>query len=57
MIKSLSGEWKYRIGKGAWTQISVPFSALAVGHSECMRFFDLEYNAPVVLLKFEGITY
>ena len=57
MIKSLSGEWKYRIGKGAWTQISVPFSALAVGHSECMRFFDLEKNAPVVLLKFEGITY
>ena len=57
MIKSLTGEWKYRIGKGAWTQVSVPFSALAVGHSECMRFFDLEKSAPVVLLKFDGITY
>ena len=57
MIQTLNGIWNYRIGKGEWGKKSVPFSALCVGHSECQRYFDLEGNAPVVLLKFDGITY
>lgn len=55
--QTLNGIWNYRIGKGEWTQKSVPFSALCVGHSECERCFDLEHSAQTVLLKFDGITY
>ena len=57
MIKSLNGFWDYRIGYGTWAPIKVPFCALAVGHSECKRSFDLEYKSETVLLKFDGITY
>ncbi|MBQ7907619.1 MAG: hypothetical protein IJ309_06570 [Clostridia bacterium] len=57
MIQSLNGIWNYRIGKGGWSQRAVPFSALCVGHSECERVFDLEHISPVVLLRFDGITY
>ena len=58
MIKqSLNGVWRYRIGDGEWGERGVPFSALAVGHSECERVFDLEHTAPRVELILEGITY
>jgi len=54
---SLNGIWQYRIGYGAFSDISVPFSKLPVGRSECVRFFDTptEYNR--LFLKFDGITY
>lgn len=55
--QSLSGVWNYRRGRGKWEKREVPFSALAVRHSECERTFDLEYSAPRVELKLEGITY
>ncbi len=57
MKQSLNGIWEYRIGKGAWQEREVPFSALAVGHSECRRTFDLEGTAPRIFLQFDGITY
>lgn len=57
MIKSLNGIWEYRIGYGTWAPKKVPFSCLAVGHSECRRRFDLEYKSETVLLKLDGITY
>ena len=40
MIQLLNGIWNYRIGKGKWSEINVPFSKLAVGHSECSLNFD-----------------
>ena len=55
--QSLNGVWKYRIGRGKETERTVPFSSLAVGHSECRKTFDLDYDSDVVLLKFDGITY
>ena len=55
--QSLNGIWKYRIGKGAWEEREVPFSALPVGHSECERTFDLAESGKNVFLRFEGITY
>lgn len=54
---SLNGVWDYRIGAGAWETRSVPFSALAVGHSECRRCFDLPEAGERVMLRFDGITY
>lgn len=54
---SLNGKWDYRIGKGTWQEMTVPFSKLAVGHSECRRTFDIIDTDDVVLLKFDGITY
>lgn len=58
MIKqSLNGLWEYRIGKGKFAPKNVPFSCLAVGHSECKRSFDLEHNDEKIFLKFDGITY
>ena len=57
MTTSLNGIWEYRIGKGEFTKRSVPFSQLAVGHSECQRYFNLDTDSDVVLLKFDGITY
>lgn len=54
---SLNGEWQYRIGKGEFTQINVPFSRLAVGHFECLKSFDLPQKSPKTFLKFYGITY
>ena len=57
MNQSLNGTWEYRIGKGVWQERQVPFSALAVGHSECRRTFDLEQTMPRTFLRFDGITY
>ena len=54
---SLNGEWLYRIGKGAQTKVSVPFSRLPVGHSECVRYFDAPEDTGRVFIKFDGITY
>ena len=56
-IQSLNGKWNYRIGKGKWENIDVPFSKLPVGHSECQLNFDLESNSDKIFLKFDGITY
>lgn len=56
-IMSLNGEWLYRIGNGAQSQITVPFSRLPVGRSECVRFFDISEKFDRVFLKFDGITY
>ena len=55
--QSLGGEWKYRIGKGTQTTVTVPYSCLPVGHSECELIFDLEYEAEHIFLEFLGITY
>ena len=55
--QTLNGKWKYRIGKGKEHEISVPFSRLCVGHSECRKVFDLESTSEIVLLQFDGITY
>lgn len=55
--QSLNGIWQYRIGKGAFNEKNVPFSCLAVGHSECERAFDSEYKSDRIFLKLEGITY
>ena len=57
MTQTVNGVWKYRIGKGKWTEKEVPFSDLCVGKSECEKTFDLENRSSVVLLKFDGITY
>ena len=54
---SLNGTWEYRIGYGAWGTREVPFSALAVGHSECRLRFDLPDGGERTLLRFDGITY
>lgn len=55
--QSLNGVWSYRVGCGEWVEKEVPFSELAVGHSECKKIFDIEYRADRVELKFDGITY
>ena len=55
--QSLNGVWEYRVGKGKFTPKTVPFSELAVGHSECKRNFDLDFTADKIFLKFDGITY
>ena len=54
---SLNGEWLYRIGRGPFSPVTVPFSRLPVGHSECVRRFDLPRSAPRIFLKLDGITY
>lgn len=56
-IQNLNGTWEYRVGKGAFRPIAIPFSALPVGHSECRRTFDLCGEGEKVWLKFDGITY
>lgn len=53
----LNGVWKYRVGKGCFKDINVPFSSAPVGHSECIKCFDLECIAPKTFLRIEGITY
>ena len=53
----LNGKWNYRIGKGEWGEVEVPFSALPVGHSECSVRFDLADKSERIVLLFEGITY
>lgn len=54
---SLNGLWKYRIGACEWETVSVPFSRLPVGHSECLKSFDLDTTAEKIFLQFDGITY
>lgn len=54
---SLNGKWNYRIGKGAWEQIVVPFSKVPVGYFECEKTFDLPSGAKKFFLTFDGITY
>ena len=54
---NLNSTWKYRVGHGVWEDVTVPFSRLPVGHSECYRIFDSEQTADKVFLKFDGITY
>ena len=54
---SLNGLWDYRIGNGSFESVSVPFSRLPVGHSECSRTFDLPCKAKNIRLHFDGITY
>ena len=53
----LNGCWLYRVGAGAERPITVPFSAHAVGHSECRRTFDLDLAGSKVFLQLDGITY
>lgn len=57
MVQTLNGKWNYRIGKGAWEEIDVPFSRLPVGHSECSVDFDLKEQSDKIFLKFDGVTY
>lgn len=56
-IQMLNGIWKYRIGNGKTRDITVPFSTLPVGHSECVKIFNLEVEAKTTIVKFDGITY
>lgn len=56
-VQSLNGLWKRRVGKGEFKDVQVPYSTLSVGHSECVKHFDLSEKSDVVLLKFDGITY
>ena len=53
---SLNEQWLYTAG-GSSKPITVPFSHLPVGHSECTRTFDLPRSAKQSFLKFDGITY
>lgn len=55
--QSLNGRWEYRIGKGKFTSVTVPFSTHPVGHSECKRKFDLEYNSEKIFLQLDGVAY
>ena len=54
---SLNGNWKYRVGFGDFSDISVPFSRLPVGRSECVKKFDMLELSDNIFLKFDGITY
>ena len=55
--QTLNGEWKYRIGKGEFSTITVPFSKHPVGHFECKKVFDLKQKTDNIFIKFYGITY
>lgn len=55
--QDLGGVWEYRVGHGKKERITVPFSTLPVGHSECFRRFDLDVSGGRLFLFFEGITY
>ena len=54
---ALNGIWKYRVGFGDFSDISVPFSRLPVGRSECVKKFDMLELSDKIFLKFDGITY
>lgn len=56
-IQSLNGVWEYRVGKGKFSTVTVPFSTLPVGHSECKCKFNLQFKSEKTFLKFDGITY
>ena len=54
----LNGLWDYRVGGGRFVKRNVPFSALPVGRSTCMREFDADMGEKKrAFLVFEGITY
>ncbi len=53
----LNGAWKYRVGYGEFDEISVPFSRLPVGLSECVRHFDVTEKFERAFVRFDGITY
>lgn len=55
--QSLCGTWQRRVGKGTFTPVTVPFSALPQGHTEYVREFDTEETGRHIFLRFEGITY
>ena len=55
--QSLCGTWQRRVGKGTFTPVTVPFSALPQGHTEYVREFDTEEMGRHIFLRFEGITY
>ncbi len=57
IVQNLNGEWDYRVGEGAWSKISVPYSSLPVGFSTCRKEFDLQHKRSCSFLVFEGITY
>ncbi len=54
---SLNGMWKYRVGFGDFSDVSVPFSRLPVGRSECVKCFDMPALSEKMFLIFDGITY
>ena len=54
---SLNGEWLYRVGFGNFSPITVPFSHLPVGRSECVRTFDVTQSSDRMFILFDGITY
>ena len=56
-VQSLNGTWQYRIGKGKSKSVQVPYSALAVGHSEFERTFDLDSLSERIFIRFDRITY
>lgn len=53
---TLNGTWRYRVGRGAWTTVEVPYCARPVGHAVCRRTFVTE-QAPVTRLRLCGILY
>ena len=53
---ALNGIWKYRVGFGDFSDITVPFSRLPVGRSECVKTFDIPELSDKIFLKFDGIT-
>ena len=52
--QSLNTFWKYRIGKGEYTQKKIPFSALPVGLSECTLDFAPNCDGERVFLVLDG---
>jgi beta-galactosidase/beta-glucuronidase len=56
-IRSLNGQWAYSVNRKEMGLISVPFSALCAGESECALTFGVQTRAPHCRLCFEGITY
>ena len=56
-LQTLNGLWQYRIGKGEFSTITVPFSKHPVGHFECKNVFDLKQKTDNIFIKFYGITY
>ena len=57
ITQTLNGVWQYRVGKGEYKEKQVPYSTLAVGLSQCKRFFDLQRTSEKIFLRFDRITY
>lgn len=53
--QSLNGIWSYQAAGTACRTVTVPFSALPVGHSACSSVFDLQHTAQNIALKFDGV--